>query len=423
METIETNQVKLTITIPAATFDKGLDVAFKKTVKNVAMPGFRKGKVPRAMFEKTYGVEALYEEALNHVLPDAYVNALDEANVEPVASPAWDIEEIGKGQDLVAVATVVVKPEVELGEYKGIEVEELSTAVTEADINEEIDKLLEQHAEMVIKETAAENNDTVIIDFEGFKDDVAFEGGKGENHPLTLGSNSFIPGFEEQLIGVSAGEEKEVVVTFPEDYHAEDLAGVKTTFKVKVHEVKTRELPQLDDEFIKDLDREGIETVADLKADLEQTLAEQKETAARNHLLDAVVEKATENAKFEIPAEMIDSEVEQMVNEASHRYQSQGLSLDMYLQFTGMDLEGFKEQMRPEAKKRLGYNLTLEAIAKAENIEVSEAELEAELVKMAAAYGQEVGALKAMLPNLEFITENLKVQKAVDLLAESAVRK
>ena len=423
VETVETNKVKLTMTLSAESFDKALDAAFKKVSKNLAVPGFRKGKMPRAMFEQKFGVEALYEDALDILLPKAYMEAIDEANIAPVAAPTWDIEQIGKGQELIAAATVVVKPEVELGQYTGIEVEELSTDVTEEDIQAELNTLLERQAEIVVKEGAVENGDTAVIDYEGFKDGVAFEGGKGENHPLVIGSNSFIPGFEEQLIGMTAGEEKEINVTFPEQYHSADLAGAAATFKVKLHEVKTRQLPELDDEFVKDLDREGIETVADLKADLEKSIKAQKETAARNHVIDTVVEKATENAKFEIPAEMIEGEVAQMVREADQRFQMQGFNLDLYFQFTGMDMDKFKAQLRPEAEKRLSYNLTLEAIVKAENIDVTEEEVNAKLSEIAQAYGRELEELKAQLPSLAMLKEDLKVQKAVDFIVEKAVRK
>ncbi|MDB8554150.1 trigger factor [Turicibacter sanguinis] len=423
VETVETNKVKLTMTISAESFDKALDTAFKKVSKNLAVPGFRKGKMPRQMFEQKFGVEALYEDALEVVLPGAYMQAIQETNIAPVAAPSWDIEQIGKGQELIASATVVVKPEVELGQYAGIEVEKLSTDVTEEDIQSELNGLLERQAEIVVKDGAVENGDTAVIDYEGFKDGVAFEGGKGENHPLVIGSNSFIPGFEEQLIGMTAGEEKEINVTFPEAYHSADLAGAEATFKVKVHEVKTRELPQLDDEFVKDLDRDGIETVEELKADLEKVIKERKETAARNHVIDTVVEKATENAKFDIPVEMIDAEVAQMVKEAEQRFQMQGFNLDLYFQFTGTDLEGFKAQLRPEAEKRLSYNLTLEAIVKAENIDVTEEEVDAKLVEIAGAYGRDVQELKAALPSLAMLKEDLKVQKAVDFIVEKAICK
>lgn len=423
VETVETNKVKLTITLSAESFDKALDGAFKKVSKNLQVPGFRKGKMPRAMFEQKFGVEALYEDALDVLLPKAYMDAVAETNVAPVVAPSWDIKQIGKGQELIAEATVAVKPEVELGQYTGIEVEELSTEVTEADVEAELEKLLQNHAEIVVKEGAVENGDTAVIDYEGFKDGVAFEGGKGENHPLVIGSNSFIPGFEEQLIGMTAGETKEITVTFPEQYHSAELAGAEAVFKVTLHEVKTRELPQLDDEFVKDLDREGIETVADLKADLEKTIKSQKETAARNHVIDTVVEKVTENAKFEIPTEMIDSEVQQMVREADQRFQMQGFNLDLYFQFTGMDMDKFKAQLRPEAEKRLSYNLTLEAVVKAENIDVTEEEVNAKLSEIAQAYGRDLEELKAQLPSLAMLKEDLKVQKAVDFIVEKAVRK
>ena len=417
VETVETNKVKLTMTISAESFDKALDTAFKKVSKNLAVPGFRKGKMPRQMFEQKFGVEALYEDALEVVLPGAYMQAIQETNIAPVAAPSWDIEQIGKGQELIASATVVVKPEVELGQYAGIEVEKLSTDVTEEDVQSELNGLLERQAEIVVKDGAVENGDTAVIDYEGFKDGVAFEGGKGENHPLVIGSNSFIPGFEEQLIGMTAGEEKEINVTFPEAYHSADLAGAEATFKVKVHEVKTRELPQLDDEFVKDLDRDGIETVEELKADLEKVIKERKD------VIDTVVEKATENAKFDIPVEMIDAEVAQMVKEAEQRFQMQGFNLDLYFQFTGTDLEGFKAQLRPEAEKRLSYNLTLEAIVKAENIDVTEEEVDAKLVEIAGAYGRDVQELKAALPSLAMLKEDLKVQNAVDFIVEKAICK
>ena len=423
VETLENSKVKLTMTVSADEFNKALDVAFKKVSKTLAVPGFRKGKMPRQMFETKFGVEALYEDALDVVLPKVYMAAIDEANISPVAAPTWEIDQIGKGQDLIAAAIVVVKPEVELGQYKGIEVEALSTDVTEADVEAELNKLLEQQAEMVVKSGAVEMGDTAVIDYEGFKDGVAFEGGKGENHSLEIGSNSFIPGFEEQLVGMTAGETKEIVVTFPADYHAEELKGAVTTFNVTVHEIKTRQLPTLDNEFVLDLDRPGIETVEVLKADLNKTIKTSKETAAKNHIIDTVVDVVTENAKFEIPAEMIDAEVAQMVKEAEQRFQTQGFNLDLYFQFTGTDLEGFKAQLHPEAQKRLSYNLTLEAVVKAENLEVSDAELDAKLEELATTYGRTLEELKSTIPNLEFFREDAKVQKAVDFLVSQAVVK
>jgi len=425
VEKVETNKVKLTMTISAESFDKALDSAFKKVSKTLSVPGFRKGKVPRKMFEQKFGVESLFEEALNFVLPQEYFKAITGEGLQPVSDPRWDIdwENIGKGKELVAVATVVVKPEVELGDYIGLEVEALSEDVTDEDIQKELDSLLEQHAEVVVKEGAVADGDTAVIDFEGFKGGVAFEGGKGENHSLVIGSNSFIPGFEEQLVGLAAGEEKDITVTFPETYHAEDLAGAEAVFKVKVNDVKVRQLPTLDDDFVMDLDRDGIENLSQLKADLTEKLKARKTEDAKNHVIDTVVEKATENATFEIPQEMVDAEVEQMVREADQRFQGQGFNLELYFQFTGTDMESFRAQLLPEAQKRLSYNLTLEAIVKAENLEVTTEEIEEKLEEMAGSFGRSVEELKGMLPSLDLLANDLKVQKAVDFIVEKAVIK
>jgi len=425
VEKVETNKVKLTMTISADKVDKALDSAFKKVSKNVSLPGFRKGKIPRKMFEQKFGVESLYDDALNLLVPSEYSQALMSEGIQPVADPEWDIdfENFGKGKELVVHATVTVRPEVELGDYKGLEVEALSVEVTDEDIEQELNTLLEQHAEVVVKEGAVEEGDTAVIDFEGFRDGIAFEGGTGENHSLVIGSNSFIPGFEEQVIGMSAGDVKDITVTFPEEYHSEDLAGAEAVFKVTVNDVKVRELPTLDDDFVMDLDRDGIETVDQLKADIAANLKARKEEEAKNHIIDSVVEKATENAKFEIPAEMIEGEVEQMVREADQRFQGQGFNLELYFQFTGTDMESFREQLRPEAEKRLSYNLTLEAIVKAENLEVSESEIEAKLEEMSGSFGRSVDELKAMLPSLDLLANDLKVQKAVDFIVENAIVK
>ena len=423
VEKVETNKVKLTMNISAEAFDSALASAFKKVSKNLTMPGFRKGKVPRRMFEQKFGVEALYEEALELLLPKEYQKAIVSEGISPVAHPTWDIEQIGKGEELVANATVVVKPEVQLGNYIGLEVDALSAEVTEDDIQAELDKLLDQHAEIIVKEGAVADGDTAVIDFEGFKGNEAFEGGKGENHSLVIGSNSFIPGFEEQLVGLTAGEEKDVTVTFPEEYHAENLAGAEAVFKVKVNDVKVRQLPALDDEFVMDLDREGVDTVDALKADIANMIKARKEEDAKNHIIDTVVELAAENAHFEIPGEMIDNEVDQSVREAEQRFQSQGFNMDMYFQFTGSDMESFREQLRPEAEKRLRFNLTLEAIVKAESLDITEEEIDGKLEEMSESFGRSVDELKAMLPNLEILTADLKIQKAVDFLVEKAIVK
>ncbi len=423
-EKIEENKVKLTVTVEADEFNKALDEAFKKVIKEVNAPGFRKGKMPRGMFEKKYGIESLYEEAINYLIPKVYPDALTEAQINPVAQPEIDVdfENIGKDKPLTFYATVVVKPEVKLGVYKGIEVKELPTDVTDEDIDNEISKLLNQHAELVVKESEAVLNDTVVIDYEGFKDGVAFEGGKAENHSLTLGSNSFIPGFEELLVGIKAGENKTLDVTFPEEYHAEDLKGAAVQFNVICHEVKTREIPELNDDFVVELNRENINTVDELKEDIKKTLTEQKATEAKNHITDTVVDTAANNAQINLPEEMIDAEVERMLHDASHRLEQQGINLELYLQYTGSTKEGLKEQFKGDAVKRLRYNLTLEAIAKEENFEVTEEDLNSEFEKIATMYNISVDEVKNAFPNTKDIEEDLKARKAVEFIIENSVR-
>src|SRR5699024_4720839 len=318
---------------------------------------------PRNIFEKRFGVEALYQDAVDIVLPDAYVKAVEETGIEPVAQPDVDIEHIAKGEDLVFKAKVTVKPEVSLGEYKGLEVEEQDTTVTDDDVDEELERLQEQHAELIIKENGTvADGDTVVIDFEGFVDGEAFEGGKAENHSLEIGSGQFIPGFEEQLIGKQSGDETEINVTFPDDYHAEELAGKKALFKVKIHEVKAKELPELDDEFAKDVDDE-VETLDELKTKLKEEIQKQSEQAADNEKRETLIEKASKNARGDIPDVMIESELDRMVQEFEQRLQMQGLTKEMYFQFSGQDEHALKEQMREDAEKRVKTNLTLEAIA------------------------------------------------------------
>jgi len=418
---IETNKMEITITVPKDVWAKGLDIAFEKVSKKVSVPGFRKGKIPRTMFEKKYGVESLYDDALNAVLPEVYTQALDTEGIEPVSYPEWDIKEIGNGVDVVAVATVTVKPEVKLGDYKGLKVEALSTEVTEDDIKAEIDELLKSNAEMVVKDGAVENGDTAVIDYEGFNDGVAFEGGKGENHSLEIGSNSFIPGFEEQVIGMNVGDEKDINVTFPEQYHSEELAGAPVVFKVKLHEVKARQLPELDDEFVKDLDREEIETVDALKSDINEKLTQSKKDAAENHVASSVIEQAVENAEFEIPEIMFENEVDRMVQELEQRYQSQGVSLDIYLQFTGSDMEGLRAQLLEQATERVSQTLVIEAIVKAESMDVSEVELDEELTKMAEMYQMEIADLKKMIPDTDMVKKDIQTRKTIDMMIESSV--
>lgn len=418
-EKLEGNQGKLTVEVDAETFNKALDQAFKKVVKQVNVPGFRKGRVPRPIFEQRFGVEALYQDALDIVLPEAYTKAVEETSIEPVSQPEIDIEQIGKNEALIFTAEVTLKPEVKLGEYKGLEVEKVDTEVTDEDVENELKELQKRHAELVVKEDeAATEGDTVVIDFEGFVDGEAFEGGKAENHSLELGSGSFIPGFEEQLIGVKAGEEKEVNVTFPEEYHAEELAGKDAVFKVKVHEVKSLELPELDDEFAVDVDDE-VETLDALREKIKNRLKESKEHEAKHTIENAVIEQAAENAEIDVPEVMIENEIDRMMKEFEQRLQAQGLNLDLYKQFSGQDESELKEQMKADAEKRVRVSLTLEAIAKAENIEVTDEEVEKELEKMSETYNLPVDQIKQILGSTDSIKEDLKLNKAVELLVEN----
>lgn len=415
-EKLEGNSGVLTVEVSAEKVNEGLDEAFKKVVKQVNVPGFRKGKMPRPLFEKRFGIESLYEETINILLPEAYEEAIEETGIEPVDRPSIDVEQIEKGKNFIFKATVTVKPEVKLGEYKGLEVEESDTNVTDEDVNKELEALQSRHAELVVKEDSpAENGDTVVIDFEGFVNDVAFEGGKAENYSLELGSNSFIPGFEEQLVGTKAGEAKEVTVTFPEEYHAADLAGQPAVFKVTVHEIKGKELPALDDEFAKDADDE-VESLDELKEKIKTRLKDNKEHEAEHHLRDTLVEKAAANAEVEIPEAMINTEINRMMQEFEQRLQMQGMNLELYFQFSGQDEAALREQMNEEAQKRVKFNLTLEAIAKAENLEASEEDVNAELEKMAQMYNMTVENIKAALGGTEGITSDLKLNKAVDFL-------
>ena len=417
---VETNKVELTLTVTAEEFGKGLDTAFEKVRKDVTVQGFRKGKIPRPMFEKNFGVEALYDDALNAVLPDIYSQALESEGIEPIDYPEWDVKEISKEAGVVATATVWTKPVVELGEYMGLTVTPLSEEVMEEDIQAEIDKLAAGQSEMIIKEGAAVEGDTAVIDYEGFKDEVAFEGGKGENHPLELGSNSFIPGFEEQVVGMAAGDTKEIDVTFPSDYHAPDLAGAAVTFKVKVHEVKTRQLPEIDDEFVKDLDQEGVETVEALRASVVEKLTETKQAEAKNHIESSVISQAVANAEFEVPDVMVENEIANMVRRMEQQYQQQGISMEMFLQFSGQTMESMREQMKPQAIKNVDQNLVVSAIVDKENVEVTEEEVGGELEKLAEMYNMDIEQIKTMIPDLAMLKEDVKFKKTIDMMIESA---
>lgn len=416
----EGNTGTLTFEIDADSFDQALDKAFKKVVKKVTVPGFRKGRVPRSLFERRFGVEALYEDAIDFVLPDAYSEAISQTGIEPVDKPQVDVEEIGKGKKLVLKADVTVKPEVKLGKYTGLEVEEKSSEVTDEDVDHEIKHLQERYAELVVKDDGEiEKGDTAVIDFDGYVDGNAFEGGKAENYSLEIGSGSFIPGFEDQLIGMKADDEKDVVVTFPEDYHAENLKGKEATFKVKVHEIKRKQLPELDDEFAKDVD-DDVETFDALKEKIKNHLKEHREEDAKNSKRNSVVEQAAANAEMDIPEVMITNEQDNMLKEFEQRLKAQGLTLDMYTKLSGTDEDALRDQMKDDAVKRVRANLTLEAIAKAEKIEPTDAEVEEELKKMAESYKISQDQLKEALGGGDLVKNDIRLRKAVDLLVDSS---
>jgi trigger factor len=418
-EKLEGNTGVLTVEVSAEKVNEGLTAAFNKVVKTVNVPGFRKGKMPRPMFEKRFGVESLYQDALDILLPEAYGNAIDEAGIDPIDRPDIDIEQMEKGKELIFKATVQVKPEVTLGDYKGLEVEDFDATVTDEDVAKELETLQSRQAELVVKEEGtAELGDTVVLDFEGFVDGEAFEGGKAENHSLELGSGSFIPGFEEQLVGLATGESKDVEVSFPEEYHAAELAGKPAVFKVTLHEIKGKELPALDDEFAKDVDEE-VETLDALKEKIRTRLEDSKKHEAEHHLRDSVVEKAAENAQVEIPEVMVTNEVNRMLQEFEQRLQAQGMNLELYFQLSGQDENALREQMKEEAVNRVKVALTLEAIAKAENIEATDEDVNAELEKMAGMYNMTVDNIKQALGGLEGIKGDLQKQKAVEFLIEN----
>lgn len=414
-----TNEGTLTFEIAEEKIQEGLTAAFNKVKKDISTPGFRKGKINRQMFNKMYGEEALYEDALNHVLPEAYSAAIDESGIEPVAQPNIDVKSMEKGQAWVITAEVTVKPEVKLGEYKNLTVPAQDREVTDADVEENLAQKQASQAELVIKEDVAANGDTVVIDFEGFKGEEAFEGGKGENYSLELGSNSFIPGFEDQLVGTKAGDDVEVKVTFPEEYQAEDLAGQEAIFKVKVHEVKSKELPELDDEFAKDVDEE-VETLAELKAKIKEQLTAAKEEAAKNAIEEAAIAQAVENAEIvELPHVMVHDEVHRGMNEFLGNMQRQGISPELYYQMTGTTEQDLHVQFEGEAETRTKTNLVIEAIVEAENYEVTDEDLEAEIKDLAAQYNMEESAVRGALNN-EMLAHDIKMKRAVDAIVSSA---
>ena len=416
----EGNQGVLSVTVPAEKFDNALDKAFKKVVKQINVPGFRKGKVPRQIFEQRFGVEALYQDAADIVLPEAYGEAIEETGIKPVDQPEIEVQQIEKGQDFKFDATVTVEPEGELGDYTGLEIEKQDADLTDEEVDEAINQQLNQLSEMVVKEDGAvEEGDTVNIDFDGYVDGEQFEGGQADSYDLEIGSGSFIPGFEEQLVGVKAGEEKDVNVTFPEEYHAEELSGKEATFKTKVNEIKYKEVPELDDEIANELDSDA-ETVDQYKENLRKRLAEQKQTEAENVQKEEAIQKASDNAKIDIPKAMVNTELDRMLQEFGQRMQQQGLSLETYFQISGQDESQLREQMKDDAEARVRTNLTLTAIADKEDIEVSEEDIDKELEKMSEQFNISVEDIKNTLGNTDIVKNDVRIQKVIDLLVDEA---
>ena len=421
VEKLEKNMAKLTVEVSAEDFKAAIKKAFNKNKNRFAIPGFRKGKAPQAMIEKMYGEGVFYEDAADEAINASYAEAMKESGLDIVYRPEVTIEKIGKDEPFVYSALVAVKPEVTLGQYKGVEVEKADASVSAEDVEAELKKVQEQNARLLtVEDRGVEDGDQTVIDFEGFVDGKGFEGGKAEDYPLTIGSHSFIDTFEEQLIGKKIGEECEVNVTFPTEYHAADLAGKPATFKVTVKEIKVKELPELNDEFASEVSE--FDTLDEYKKDVEKKLAEKKEIEANSKNEDAVVAKVVENATMEIPDKMIDAQAENMVQDMARRMQSQGLSLDMYLKYTGMTVEQMKEQARPDAEKRIRTRLVLEAVAQAENIQISDEKVDEEVAKMAEAYKMEVEKLKSYMSesDVKQMKEDLAVQQAVDLLVAEA---
>ena len=421
VEKLEKNMAKLTVEVPAEQFEAALKTSFQKNKNKFSIPGFRKGKAPQAMVEKMYGVGVLYDDAIDTLLDSTYADAVKESGLDIVSRPEIGIEQIEKGKTFIYTALVAVKPEVTLGEYKGVEVEKAKPEVTDADVEAELKKVQDQNSRMVnVEDRAVEDGDHTVIDFEGFVDGQPFEGGKSEAYPLVIGSHSFIDTFEEQLIGKNIGDEVEVNVTFPAEYHAAELAGKPAVFKVKIHEIKTKELPELNDEFAGEVSE--FETMDEYKSDIWAKLAETKQQQATTENENNVVEKVVENAAMEIPDAMIDEQVREMINDYARRMQSQGISLEQYMQFTGMTIEKLQEQSRPQAEKRIRTRLVLEAVVAAENIQVSDEAVDAEIAKMAETYKMEADKVRSIMgeAGIAQMKEDMAVQEAVDFLVAEA---
>lgn len=417
----EGNKVTLKITVDNNKFEEAVNKAYNKTKGKYNIPGFRKGKAPKVVIETQYGKGVFYNDAIDMLFPEVYPEAIKELNIDPIDRPDLDIEEISKDNGLVMVVNVEVKPEFELGAYKGIEISKVDNTVSEEDVEVRLNEMVNRNARLTsVEDKALENGDTAVIDFEGFKNGVAFEGGKGENYNLVIGSNTFIPGFEDQLVGKKAGEEVEVNVTFPEAYHAENLAGKPVVFNVKVNDVKVKEVPALDDEFAKDTTE--FETLAELRADVKAKLEEQAKNAADAEMRNALVEKVSANTEVEIPEAMVQHQIDNMLMELNYQLQYQGLNLEQLLQMTGRGLDELREERRADAERLVKSSLVLEAIAEKENVEANDADVDAELEKMAAMYNMEVEKIKSSLreTDIEDIKGQIKIRKTLDLLVENA---
>ena len=424
VEKLEKNMAKLTIEVSSEEFENAIAKAYKKNKNKISMPGFRKGKAPRAMIEKMYGKGIFYEDAANSIIPDAYADAAKESELEIVAQPEIDVTQIESGKPFIFTATVALKPEVTLGEYKGIEVEKKEVEVTDEEVEAEINKVRESNARMLdIDDRATQDGETVLIDFDGYVDGKQFEGGKADDYSLVLGSHSFIDNFEEQLVGKNIGDDVEVNVTFPENYQAEELQGKPAVFKVKIKEIKVKELPELDDDFAQDVS--NFDTIAEYKEDLKKKLTENKEEALKREREEAVIGKIIENAQMDIPEQMVDAQTRQMTQEFAQRLSLQGLSIDQYMQITGLTPQKMLEELKPQALKRIQSRLVLEAVVAAENIETTEEELDKEIENMASMYQMEVDKLKEVIGEEEKkqISLDLAVQKAVEIVTEAAVEK
>lgn len=421
MEKIENNVASLEIKVSSEDFANAMKKAYKKNVKRFNIPGFRKGKAPMRVLEMQYGEGIFYEDAFDFVFPDAYKKAVEENELEPVAQPDIDIETISKAEGLVIKVEVAVKPEVTLGDYKGIEVEKREVKVTDEDVQNELEAMQKQNARLItVEDRPIKEGDTAVIDFKGYVNEEAFEGGEGQNYSLEIGSGQFIPGFEEQLIGVEAGQETKVEVTFPEEYQAEELAGQKATFEVKVNEIKETEVPALDDEFAKDVSE--FDTLEEYKEDIRKNIQEREEHKLKHEVEDVVVEKVVENAEMVIPDAMVQAEVDRMLNEFDYQLRSQGISLNDYFKYTNIDEEEFKDNLKGDAKKKVETDLTLEKVVEAEAIEATDEEVDQELEEMAKQYGQEVEELKKVFNDtqMEYVKDTIKRRKCIAFLMENS---